>query len=303
MKKLITCAFVIAGGFAFAQQEYSFTNYFEATPFFNPAATGTAGNQNITALFRKQWVGFTGSPMSGGIVYDNILKDYDMGIGGYVFSDKIGETTMTNIAANYSYILQIDNQFNLAFGVDAGVDVFSTNYDELVYWDQNDRMFNDVQQTMVVPRAGAGIHFFTEDYYVGLSVPRLLTYNNDSPLGINAERFPSIVSNYYLTAGYNYEINRDFDIQANILGKLTPNVIPQGDINVMGTYQKMIGLGLGYKSLGFASILAQYTYDEVITIGYAFDLTLTKIANYSNGSHEIMIKYVIPSQTSRNMFK
>ena len=40
----------------------------------------------------------------------------------------------------------------------------------------------------------------------------------------------------------------------------------------------------------------QYSYEDVVTIGYAFDFTLSNVAKYSNGSHEVMIKYAIPSK-------
>lgn len=304
MKTFIkTIAFVFAACSAFAQQEYSFTNYFEATSFFNPAATGAEGNQSVTALFRKQWAGFDGSPMSGGVVYDNILKEYNMGIGGYIFSDKIGATSMTNIAANYSYILRLNNELRLAFGVDAGTDIYSTDYENLIYWDKNDRMFSDAQPTVFVPRAGAGAQFYADNYYVGISVPRILTFNNQSPIGINSANLPSIVSNYYLNAGYTFEINGEMDIQTSVLGKYTRNVKPQADINIMGNYKKMIGLGVGYRSLGFASILFQYTYNEMLSVGYSFDMSLTKMSNYSNGSHEFFIKYIIPEKNKINMFK
>lgn len=304
MKTLIKIlALTLTGFVAYGQQEYSYSNYFEVTPFFNPAATGSSGTQNIAGIFRKQWVGFDGTPINGGIVYDNLLKDYNMGIGGYVFTDHIGETSMTNVAGNYSYILKFDNVHKVGFGVDAGIDIYSTDYNNLIYWDQQDRMFNGAQPTVVVPRAGAGIYFYTDIYYVGFSVPRLLSFNNESPIGINAERLPSIVSTYFLTGGYNFEINDDFGMQVNFLGKMTPKVIPQGDINVMGTYKDLFGLGVGYRSLGFVTANLQYTYDKVVTIGYAFDMSLTKIANYSKGSHEIMVKYTLPQKNAINMFK
>ena len=64
----------------------------------------------------------------------------------------------------------------------------------------------------------------------------------------------------------------------------------------MGVYNKMIGLGVGYKSLGFASVFLQYTYDDVVKIGYAFDFSLNEMAKYSNGTHEIMIQYMLPKK-------
>lgn len=296
MKNLILTTIIsIIGLGTIAQQEYSFTNYFEANSFYNPAATGTEGTQNITALFRKQWAGFEGSPLTGGILYENSLKELNMGLGGYVFMDQIGATTMNSLAVNYSYSLKLNENHKLAFGIDAGADIYTTDYSRLTYWD-GDVMFDDQKRTVALPRLGVGVHYYTEKYHVGISVPRILSFNNESPMGISSQDLSSTVSNYYLNAGYTFELNKDFDLQANVLGKYTQRVSPQGDINVMTTYKKIIGLGLGYKSLGFASVYLQYSYEDVVTIGYAFDFTLSNVAKYSNGSHEVMIKYAIPSK-------
>ena len=296
MKSIIlSAAITILTIYSFGQQEYSYTNYFEANSFYNPAATGTDGTQNITALFRKQWAGFDGSPMNGGLVYENQLSDYNMGIGGYAFIDQIGATTMTSLAANYSYSLKLNDKHNLAFGIDAGADIYSTDYNRLVYWD-DDEMFDNQSPISVTPRVGFGVHYYTESYYVGISVPRIVTFNNDSPISISSSKMPSIVSNYYLSGGYKFPIGSDFEMQINMLGKYTPRILPQGDLNVMATYKSIIGLGAGYKSLGFASAYLQYSYEGVVTIGYAFDFTVTEMANYSSGSHEIMIKYTIPKK-------
>lgn len=281
---------------ASAQQEYSFSHYAFSNSFLNPGATGTAGTQNITGLFRKQWAGFNGSPMTGGISYDHPLDKYKMGLGGFVFSDKIGETTMTNVVANYSYHLKLDDKHKLGMGIAAGADFISTDFDRLIYWDQNDQVFSG-KQNVVVPRVGVGFHFFADKYYVGISVPRILTFNDDNNVSINKENLPSLVSHYYLTGGYNFDLGEQFELKTSTLAKYTPNVIMQGDINATCIYNKMIGLGVGYKSLGFVTFNLLYTYDEVVSIGYAFDMTTTKMRNYSKGSHEVMITYNLPTKS------
>jgi type IX secretion system PorP/SprF family membrane protein len=282
--------------FGFGQQEYSFTHYFEANSFYNPAATGSMDAHRITALMRKQWVGFEGSPITGGVVYDTRLSKFNMGLGGYVFTDKIGATSMTNFAVNYSYALQFGNDSRLAFGIDAGADMYNTDYDALIYWDDLDPMFNGQNNTVFVPRAGAGIQFYGDAFYVGFAVPRLINFNNESAISIRANDLPSIVSNYYLSAGYRFSLGESFELQTNVLGKYTGNVRPQGDISLMGTYRKLVGIGVGYKSLGFGSIFAQYCYKDIFKIGYNFDITLTDVSNYSTGSHEVMLQYIIPKK-------
>lgn len=289
---------VLLSNYSSAQQEYSFTHYFEANSFYNPAATGSREGQQVTGLFRRQWTGYEKTPLTGGIIYDTRLDKLNMGLGGFVFTDRVGATVMTNIVANYSYSLKFSNDLRLAFGVDGGVDVYSTDYDRLVYWD-NDPMFDNQKGTSVVPRAGVGTQFYSERFYVGLAIPRLINFNNQNPLSIDAQNLPSIVSNYYLSAGYRFDLGGEFELQTNILGKYTARVPPQGDINVMGIYKKMIGLGIGYKSLGFGTAFVQYTYNEVVKIGYAFDMSLNEIAGYSNGTHEVMLHYSIPKRASK----
>lgn len=281
---------------AYAQQEYSFSHFAQANSFFNAGATGTSETANITGLFRKQWAGFNGSPLTGGISYDHPLQEYNMGLGGFIFSDKIGETIMTNVVANYSYHLKLDDKHHIGMGAAVGADFISTDFDRLVYWDNQDQVFSG-KQSIVVPRAGIGFHFYSKDYYVGISAPRLLTFNDKNNVSINRDNMPSLVSHYYLTGGYTFHLNDQFDLKATTLGKYTPNVIVQGDINATVIWDKTVGLGVGYKSLGFATINLIYTYDKVVSIGYAFDFTLTQMRNYSKGSHEVMITYNLPTKS------
>ena len=294
MKNLLTTiAFALGVVLAYGQQEYSFTHYFETNSFFNPAATAFKGTQDLGFVFRSQWTGFEGAPFSSGLTYERPIANYNMGVGGYAFVDVIGATTMTTVGGNYAYQLKLDQTHKMAFGVTAGADVYSTDYNRLTYWD-SDVMFDDQTPTTVTPRLGAGVQFYTDAYYVGVSMPRIAHFNTTSPLSIAAASMPQIVSNLYVTGGYNFPVSEEVEMQINMLGKYTRNVIPQGDINVMATYKEMIGLGLGYKSLGFASTYLHYTYQNILKIGYAFDFTLTPMANYSSGSHELMLKYTIP---------
>ena len=286
---------MMMGVSSYAQQEYSFTQYFEANSFYNPAATGTDGTQNILLQFRKQWTGFEGSPITAGALYENDLNAYHMGLGGFVYVDQIGQTTVTNVVANYRYSVKFNEELSMSFGLDAGTDIYSTDYDRLTYW-ETDQVFDNVRPTVAVPRAGTGVQLYSDNFYVGLSVPRLLTFNTSSSMSITASNLPSVVSNYYLSAGYEFPVGKDVEMTTNLLGKYTHRIKPQVDINAMATYREVIGLGIGYKSLAFVSFYMQYTYDKAVIIGYSFDLTTSKISNYSNGSHEILIKYQIPNK-------
>ena len=115
--------------------------------------------------------------------------------------------------------------------------------------------------------------------------------NSDQFNSIDYEDIPSLVTHYYVTAGYNFTLNKDFELKSNLLLKYTNHVMPQGDLSVITYYKKLFGLGVAYKSLGFASAILQYNNHDALIFGYAFDFSLGPIQKYTKGSHEIMIQY------------
>ena len=50
-----------------AQQEPMFSQYMFNLSHINPAYAGNRATNNITALFRKQWLGIEGAPTTGSL--------------------------------------------------------------------------------------------------------------------------------------------------------------------------------------------------------------------------------------------
>jgi type IX secretion system PorP/SprF family membrane protein len=294
MKKTFALILLAIAGVANAQQDYSFTQYNQANAYFNPAATGTENVSKVVGLWRKQWVGFNGSPMSYGLLYETPIEKKNIGVGGYVFQDVVGATALTTVAANYSYYLNITDYQRISFGINAGADFLNTNYDDLRYWDEADAVFTNPANNFVLPKVGIGVMYYTNQFYVGISVPRLLNYNSDQFNSIQNSNVPVMVSNYFATAGAKFKLNDDFNMDVFSLLKYTPKVMPQLDINTSVWYKDMISVGAGYKSMAFATMFMQYKYKEFV-LGYAFDFSLTPMSQYSKGTHELLLRYNIKS--------
>ena len=45
--------------------------------------------------------------------------------------------------------------------------------------------------------------------------------------------------------------------------------------------------------------LAQFYINDHLRVGYSFDFTTSKLANYQSGSHEISLSFTLPSKKSR----
>jgi type IX secretion system PorP/SprF family membrane protein len=290
MKKFIyTMIMAVVGTTAFSQQEYTYTFFPDNRAFINPAAAGTEGFGSVTGAFRTQWAGMDGNPTSGGVTFQMPLKN--MGVGGMVYQDQIGVTNQTNIQGMYSYHLKISRKHKLAFGVSAGMDLVNTKYDRLIYWDSGDQVFADDFVNVIVPHLGFGAHYFFEDFYAGISVPRLVSVNADQFNSINFSDAPSLVTHMYFNTGYTFRLRNDVSLIPSLLAMYTANTPPRVDLAFTVMHKDMLGFGAAYKSLGFVSIFMKYQFQDLFQIGYGFDFSTNALQSYSNGTHEIMLQY------------
>ena len=63
-------------------------------------------------------------------------------------------------------------------------------------------------------------------------------------------------------------------------------------------YNDEVWLGLQYRTQDAMVISVGYEYKERLIIGYAYDFTTSNIQNYSSGSHEIMVGYIVGGNRS-----
>ena len=65
--------------------------------------------------------------------------------------------------------------------------------------------------------------------------------------------------------------------------------VNQFDVNFMGTYNNLIGAGIGYRTdIGLLARLRLHLKDMFI-LGYAYEFAGANMSSYSSGSHEIML--------------
>jgi len=136
---------------------------------------------------------------------------------------------------------------------------------------------------------------------MGLSATHLGQFSMDE---LNLQN----VHHYWITAGYNYQINPDFILRPSILAK-TDIASTQIDVNVNVLFKNMIWAGVSYRlSDAIAPMLGYQTEvgGGMLRIGYGYDVTTSALRSYSNGSHDIMLNYCFnidkpqPVQKSKN---
>ena len=292
MKKIsliIIC--VLSLSKAFAQQDPMISQYMFNGLFLNPAYSGSHKYYTSSLLHRTQWVNFSGAPKTLLLAVDGLAptKSENMGVGLIVAHDRMGATEQTDIYANYAYQLKL-KKGKLAFGLKAGVSNYVFKSDGLVIWDQGDEVFTG-RRNAWLPKFGFGAYYFADNWYAGLSIPTLVAYDARHDFSFDVNKGSFLHRHYYLYGGYVFKLNDKFKLKPSALMKYLPSAPIEADINLNLLYNDQFWIGCSYRSMDAVVFMIEYQTNTRFRVGYAFDLTTTKIRKYSAGTHEIMIGY------------
>lgn len=281
----------LAGGQALAQQDPMLSQYMFNGLFLNPAYAGSHKYWSSTITYRKQWVGMSGSPETAIVAVDGPIAAKNMGLGISFMYDRIGVSTHNKITANYAYQVRTSASSKLAMGVNVSLSQFNGRLQDLVIWDQQDQVFSQNVNGKYVPSFGIGLYHFGERHYIGISIPTLFAYQNDYNFNIDLSKASFLRRHYLLTGGYVFTLSPTVKLKPSVLLKYVAHAPLEGDINLGVYYKDMISLGVSYRTQDAVVFMVEYQANSYFRIGYAYDLTTTKLRNYSNGTHEIMLGF------------
>lgn len=316
MKKIILLlSLAIPALTAFAQQDPQFTqNMFLKLPV-NPGYAGTGKTLCATAVYRSQWVGFTGSPKTFLFTTDVPVIELNGGLGLTFVKDKLGNFNFTMARGAYSYHRPIGIGL-LGIGIELGMLQSSVDYN----WIAPDGTSGEFDQA--IPYAyvnkttydvGLGAYYKTEKLYVGASVSHLPGKAEQ----LTAPKFNyQAARHYYVMAGYQFDLTRKLKLLPSTHIK-SDAAVTTIDLSCNLLYNESIWGGLSYRLQDAFAPYAGVAFKpngpkstSILKIGYAYDLGLSDLKAHHRNTHEIMVSYcmkwdkIIPPTTHifpRNM--
>jgi len=275
------------GTSAYAQQLPQYSQYILNRYVINPASAGSENYFVGQTNYRNQWAGIKDAP-STYILSVNGPISSNMGIGGYLFSDVTGPTRRNGFNFSYSYILQLNSELRLSMALNAGLLQYTVDGTEITFADESDNVISSAREDNLFPDAGFSLYLFGPNYFFGASAPQLIRNQLDFERSIQ-DPTGRLTNHYFITGGYTFEINDLFEVEPSLLLKYVSPVPLQYEFSVRGIYDNMAWLGLSYRKTDAIVLLAGYTLQDNISVGYSYDLIQSEIGNYSGGSHEIML--------------
>lgn len=296
MKKLyITSLFLIVAAFSSqAQQDPHYTQYMYNMNVMNPAYAGSKENLSIGLLYRQQWVNVDGAPKTATLSGHSPVGK-NVGLGLSVISDKIGPVEENNAYADFSYTLNLGGEHRLALGLKAGATFHRVGlYSEIgngFVPDENDIAFSEnVNNTYL--NVGTGFFYYTQKYYVALSVPNMLKSKYlDVTKNGNDYQFGSETQHYFLTGGYVFNLSDNTKFKPSFMLKSAFNVTPSLDVSANVMFFDKFELGATYRIDDSFGGMVNYAITPSIRVGYAYDHIVSDLKVTTPASHEFMLLF------------
>jgi type IX secretion system PorP/SprF family membrane protein len=290
MKKILVISFcLLQSAWSLAQQDPQYSQYMFNQMALNPAYAGSKEALSTTVFLRSQWTGIEGAPQTQTFSIHGPLKKKKVGLGLAIIADQIGPKKSTGILGSYSYRIPIKNGF-LSFGLRAGVFNYIYNWNQINYKDQADVYNTQNQTSQLVPTADAGLYYYTNTFYMGLSAThlysgRLTSVSNAN--GDNAKLSPHV----FFTLGKAWTLGNNLIFNPSLMIKTAKNSPTTFDLNASFLLKQRIWLGLSLRSQYGMVVYTQINITDKFKLGYAYDYGTNQIGRVGGASHELMLGY------------
>ncbi len=278
-----------------AQYDAMFTQYMFNEMFVNPGYAGSKEALSVTALHRQQWINFAGRPTTTTFTMHGPLANNKMGVGLSVLNEKIGVLNRNLVYLSYAYRIKVGEKGRLSLGLMAGVHSQSNKFTELQTTDANDAQFTVNTKNVLTPNFGSGLYYYTNKFYAGLSIPRMIDDNVTINAAGNVIKSTKVDVNkfhYYFTIGRVFTVSDGLKLKPQMMVKAVNSSPIEMDVNLNALIKEKLWLGVSYRSKADASAIVGLQVNPQFIVSYAYDYALTDIQNFSAGSHEIALGYL-----------
>lgn len=289
--KLLLMLFFITTS-VYSQQDAQYTQYMYNMNVLNPAYAGSQGTLSIGLLGRTQWVGIDGAPKTITASIHSPINN-NIGLGFSVIADKIGPLKEQNVFADFSYTLQTSENSNLAFGVKGGFSFLDANLSLLDLGDgASDDLFTDNDLNKTTANFGAGAFFYTDRFYLGISMPNMLkSLHFKRKNGVIYKALEDM--HYFITSGIVFDASDNLKLKPSVMLKAVKGSPLSIDLSGNALINNQFEVGLSWRVDDSVSAMFNVLVSESARIGYAYDYTLSNLGDFNSGSHEVFLLFTI----------
>ncbi|POS01827.1 PorP/SprF family type IX secretion system membrane protein [Flavobacterium croceum] len=274
-----------------AQQDPHYTQYMYNLSVVNPAYAGSKENLAGGLLYRKQWVEIEDAPTTGTFFLHSPVGK-NVGLGLSALNDKIGPVEETNVYADFSYTLKVSEEAKLAFGLKGGATFhkidFMTIYPTLPNVGDDAFANGTMNPKRTLFNVGTGLFYYTNKYYVSLSIPNML---KSKYLDFNGRQYGTETLHYFLTGGYVFDLSPSVKFKPFAMVKTAFNAPTSFDLSTNFLFNEKFEIGATYRFEDSFGAMVSYGLSPNLRIGYAYDHITSDLKVTTPASHEFMLLF------------
>ncbi|SHJ04668.1 type IX secretion system membrane protein, PorP/SprF family [Tangfeifania diversioriginum] len=290
-------------------QDAGYSQFFANPLHLNPAYAGTTELPRMVLNYRNQWPQKGATYTTYSVSYDQLIKKKNAGFGFQITRDQELNNVINSHSGSfsYSYHLKLDDESFMTLGLQGGITLKQFNIQNLVFPSGIDQLSGEISELVAArysdesklyPDFAAGAVGQHGEFFWGASAHHL---NGPNESIIEGDQKGTLPVKWTLNAGAR--MHRWHHGLLSRIFTLSPNILYQQQ----GSFKQLnLGIYMIEKSFLFgtwfrnnfnprpdAFILMAGFAKEKFQLGYSFDLTLSKMSNYSYGSHEISVSFFL----------
>ncbi|MDI1316782.1 type IX secretion system membrane protein PorP/SprF [Flavobacterium sp.] len=284
-----------------AQQDPHYTQYMYNMSVMNPAYAGSKESLSGGLLYRKQWIEIEDAPTTGTFFIHSPVGR-NVGLGLSVISDKIGPVEETNVYGDFSYTLNLGGEHKLAFGLKGGLTMHKIDFNYIfTTLPQQSPLdpFSAGNPNSTFLNIGSGMFYYTNKYYVALSVPNML---KSKYLDFSGRQYGTEVIHYFLTGGYVFDLNPNLKFKPSTMIKSSVGAPTSIDVSANFMFYDKLELGATYRREDSFGAMVNFAITPGLRVGYAYDHVISDLKTVTPASHEVILLFDInfPKKVSRS---
>ncbi len=297
MKKIFfTLFFGLFALAAFAQEQAVYSQYQVFPNLINPGVAGFDNKHLFLINARSSWTGFPGSPTTYTLMYNGPAGD-KLGLGGSIFSEKIGSQNVIRLQGIYSFRFQVQRaRIGLGLTTEFLRRRISSDVLSNPIVDPNDGALEGSVDGQRLFTSSFGAHLlFDERVFASLVLPTAIRARLDEiPLDDPRTENGSGIQYYIFQLGAILDIpTQNFKLVPSIAIRNVRDVPFQVDLNLQGRFlEDKLTAGLTYRpSTGGSMAFLLGTRYKQFHLFYSYDVSFGPFQQYNSGSHEFTVGY------------
>lgn len=300
---LISIGFLKTG----LSQDSQFSQFYASPLYLAPSFAGSTDGDRIALNYRNQWPSISRSFQTYSLSYDHYFPHMKSGFGLLLFREQAGASSLatTNIGLAYSYKFKFRSGWRIYPGLSFFYTQRNVNFGDLLFEDElrSDQTIGTGELQILEKKVDIDASFSMLTYnkymWLGFTWDRIMKPNRSLTGDVIEDPYKFSIfggTKFKIFDKYNWSSGQS--LSPSFLFKIQDKYT-QLDIGLYW-YQMPLVLGVWYRgipvfkelhSTDALAFLLGFKIEQ-FSIGYSYDLTISKLVGFTGGTHEISINYL-----------